>query len=162
MLQNQPNQTQKGYRPNVAAVIVSHDYPFKSEIFLAQRVDIKGAWQFVQGGIDEGETPQEALFRELEEEIGTNEVEVIAECEEWFCYDFLKNCGKKSHKYRGQRQKYFLCRLKRHAKINLQTAHPEFNEFKFVDVSVVQKHITNFKKDVYGKALAYFKTRGLL
>lgn len=55
----------KKYRPNVAAIIVSPDYPNTCEIFIAERIDIEGAWQFPQGGIDEGETPLEALHREL-------------------------------------------------------------------------------------------------
>ena len=53
-------QKQKSYRPNVAAVILSSRYPDKCEFFVAHRSDIKNAWQFPQGGIDEGETPREA------------------------------------------------------------------------------------------------------
>ena len=59
----------KRYRPNVAAIILSPSYPLECKVFIAQRHDISGAWQFPQGGIDEGESPKEALFRELEEEI---------------------------------------------------------------------------------------------
>ena len=65
---------QKFYRPNVAAIIVSSAYPQVKEIFIAERNDLAGVWQFPQGGIDEGETSEEALFRELKEEIGTNKV----------------------------------------------------------------------------------------
>ena len=53
----------KRYRPNVAAVVLSCEYPNKCEILVALRGDIEGAWQFPQGGIDEGESPKEALFR---------------------------------------------------------------------------------------------------
>ena len=77
-------ESPKRYRPNVAAVVVSAKYPFQCQLFIASRSDIEGAWQFPQGGIDEGETPREALYRELEEEIGTGEVEIIAE---WALYD---------------------------------------------------------------------------
>ena len=63
----------KFYRPNVAAIIVSSDYPEKKEIFIAERTDLAGVWQFPQGGIDEGESSEEALFRELKEEIGTKD-----------------------------------------------------------------------------------------
>ena len=69
----------KNYRPNVAAIVLSSSYPAKCEIFIASRIDVEDAWQFPQGGIDEGETPHEALFRELKEEIGTNEIDIIAE-----------------------------------------------------------------------------------
>ena len=63
---------QKKYRPNVAAVILSSSYPFKCEILVAKRVDMDDIWQFPQGGIDEGESPKQALKRELKEEIGTD------------------------------------------------------------------------------------------
>ena len=67
----------KKYRPNVAAIVVSPKYPSKVEVLIAKRSDVD-AWQFPQGGIDEGETPKEALVRELKEEIGTDEVEIVA------------------------------------------------------------------------------------
>ncbi|MDU9800377.1 RNA pyrophosphohydrolase, partial [Helicobacter pylori] len=73
----------KKYRPNVAAIIMSPDYPNACEVFIAERIDIEGAWQFPQGGIDEGETPLEALYRELLEEIGTNEIEILAQYPRW-------------------------------------------------------------------------------
>ena len=59
----------KFYRPNVAAIIVSSAYPDEKQIFIAERSDLAGVWQFPQGGIDEGESPEEALFRELKEEL---------------------------------------------------------------------------------------------
>ena len=67
------------YRPNVAMIIVSNNYPEKKEIFIAQRNDLLDIWQFPQGGIDKGEEVEEALFRELEEEIGTSKAKIIAE-----------------------------------------------------------------------------------
>ncbi len=72
-------EIRKRYRPNVAAIILSSNYPHKCEFFLGKRSDIKNSWQFPQGGIDKGETPKEALLRELQEEIGCSSVEVIAE-----------------------------------------------------------------------------------
>ena len=79
---------EKNYRPNVAAIILSPKYPEVCEVMVALRNDIKNAWQFPQGGIDEDETPREALFRELREEIGTSDIEVIAEYPNWLSYDF--------------------------------------------------------------------------
>ncbi|MCK4974075.1 MAG: RNA pyrophosphohydrolase, partial [Sulfurimonas sp.] len=109
------------YRPNVAMIIVSNNYPQKKEIFLAQRNDLSDVWQFPQGGIDEGEEVYEALFRELEEEIGTDKVDVIAEYPEWISYDFPPKIAKNMKPYIGQKQKYFLVKLKKSAKINIQT-----------------------------------------
>ena len=107
---------EKNYRPNVAAIIMSSLYPFEMKFFLAKRVDIKDAWQFPQGGIDKGETPKMALFRELKEEIGTDEVEIIAEYPKWLSYDFPEDVLEKMKPYSGQIQKYFLVRLKKNAK----------------------------------------------
>jgi putative (di)nucleoside polyphosphate hydrolase len=122
-------QTQKRYRPNVAAVILSSDYPQKCEFFLGKRSDIKNVWQFPQGGIDDGETPVEALLRELQEEIGCSSVDVIAEYPYWIKYDFPNGVtARKMYPFDGQTQKYFLVRLKESAKIDLDSYHePDFD-----------------------------------
>src|SRR5690606_34776510 len=96
----------KNLRPNVAAIILSSKYPQKCEIFIASRVDINNAWQFPQGGIDEGESSKDALFRELEEEIGTKEVEIIAEYPDWVSYLFPPVIAQKMYPFDGQKQKY--------------------------------------------------------
>ena len=150
------------YRPNVAMIIVSNNYPDKKEIFLAQRNDLSDVWQFPQGGIDEGEEVKEALFRELEEEIGTDKVEIIAEYPEWISYDFPTKIAKNMKPWIGQKQRYFLVKLKKSAKINIQTAHPEFNDYKFVGVDEVLKQSASFKQEVYESVINYFKDEGLL
>jgi len=150
------------YRPNVAMIIVSNNYPDKKEIFLAQRNDLDGVWQFPQGGIDEGEEVQEALFRELEEEIGTDKVKIIAEYPEWISYDFPPKIANKMEPWIGQKQKYFLVKLKKSAKININTKHPEFNDYKFVDVDEALATSASFKKDVYETVINYFKKEKFL
>ena len=150
----------KRYRPNVAAVVLSCEYPNKCEILVALRGDIEGAWQFPQGGIDEGESPKEALFRELKEEIGTDEVEIIAQYPEWLQYDFPGKVAKKMYPYDGQKQIYYLVRLKAKAKIDLKGEHQEFIDHTFVKVDEVLDTITHFKKPVYKKVLSYFKKEG--
>jgi len=152
----------KKYRPNVAMIILSPKYPKEKKIFIAQRNDIAGVWQFPQGGIDKGEEVQEALFRELEEEIGTRDVEIVAEYPEWISYDFPEKIAKKMKPYAGQTQRYFLVKLGKDAKIKLDTKHPEFDEYKFVDVKKVLKYTAHFKKPVYETVLDYFKKEGLL
>jgi putative (di)nucleoside polyphosphate hydrolase len=156
------SESEKKYRPNVAAVIVSPEYPFECKILIAQRSDIEDAWQFPQGGIDEGETPSEALFRELKEEIGTKKVEIVAEYPDWLSYDFPNKIAKKMYPYDGQKQKYFLVRLKKSAKLDIKTKHPEFVDYKFVEAQDVLEYITHFKKPVYKQVLQYFKKEGYL
>ena len=151
------------YRPNVSAVILSSKYPEKCEFFIAHRSDIKNAWQFPQGGIDKGETPQEALVRELQEEIGYNDIEIIAEFPEWISYEFPNVISKKMYPFKGQRQKYFLVRLKEDIYINLN-AHslPEFEEYEFVTYQDLFKRVTFFKRKIYRRVIDYFIKEGFI
>ena len=151
----------KKYRPNVAAIILSSKYPEKVEVFIAKRTDVD-AWQFPQGGIDKGESPRQALLRELKEEIGTNDIEIIAEMPEWLNYDFPKKIAEKMYPYDGQTQKYFLVRLKPNAKINLKTEIPEFRDYKFVKLNEIFNYVKSFKRPVYKKVIEYFKQEGYL
>lgn len=153
---------EKRYRPNVAAIVLSSQYPQACKIFIGKRVDIKDAWQFPQGGIDEGENPIDALKRELEEEIGTGEIEIIAQYPEWIAYDFPPNAVKKMYPFDGQSQKYFLVRLKSDLLINLNTPHPEFCEYEFVDYKDVFERIKHFKRPIYKQVLEYFRSEGYL
>jgi len=152
----------KNYRPNVAAIIVSSAYPAEKMVFVAERSDISGMWQFPQGGIDAGETPTQTLFRELEEEIGTAEIEVVGEYPEWISYDFPKHVAKRMHPFHGQTQRYFLVRLKDEALINLETEHPEFKDYQYVDVDSVLDMVAKFKRPVYEQVIKHFKKEGLL
>ena len=150
------------YRPNVAMIIVSNNYPEKKEIFIAERSDLVDVWQFPQGGIDKGEEVKEALFREMEEEIGTAKAKIVGEYPEWISYDFPEKIAKKMKPYKGQTQKYFLMKLKKSAVIDLNTKHPEFLNYKFVGVDEVLSHTAHFKKPVYETVINYFKNEGLL
>jgi len=155
-------EKEKNYRPNVAAIVLSSSYPAKCEIFIASRIDVEDAWQFPQGGIDKGETPKEALYRELEEEIGTNQVDIIAEFPEWVSYDFPPAVAAKMAPFDGQTQKYFLVKLQNGAKINIDTEIPEFSQFKFVKTKQLTEYITFFKRTVYKKVLKHFKQEGYI
>jgi len=124
------------YRPNVAMIVVSNNYPAKKEIFLAQRNDLGDVWQFPQGGIDKGEEVKEA--------------------------DFPSKIAKNMKPYIGQKQKYFLVKLNENAKINIKTEHPEFSDYKFVGIEDVLALSANFKKDVYTSVINYFNNEGLL
>lgn len=152
----------KKYRPNVAAIILSPSYPLDSKIFIAKRNDLDNAWQFPQGGIDEGETPLEALLRELKEEIGTNNVEILDEYPEWISYDFPPAVVEKMPGFDGQTQKYFLVKLKSTSDIDLETQDPEFDEYKFVDSREVLNNTVSFKRVVYLEVIKYFRKKGYL
>lgn len=152
---------EKKYRPNVAIIVLAPTYPLECKLLVAQRNDIKGAWQFPQGGIDEGESPEDAMYRELKEEIGTNDVEIITQYPQWLNYDFPENVAKKM-KFDGQSQKYFLVRLKPGAKIDINTPKPEFNDFSFVKVEEINKIVNSFKKPIYTKVIKYFKEKGYI
>jgi len=154
--------TKKNYRPNVAAIILSSKYPETCEVFIASRIDIDDAWQFPQGGIDDGEDVKEALFRELEEEIGTNDISIVAVYPKWVSYDFSEAVAKRMAPYDGQIQKYFLVKLNSGAKININTKTPEFSQYKFVDSKKIFDYVTYYKRTVYKEVLYYFKKEGYI
>lgn len=155
-------EQEKRYRPNVAAIILSSAYPFECKLFIAKRSDMENVWQFPQGGIDEGEDAKNALFRELKEEIGTDEVEIIAEYPHWLSYDFPEKVAEKMQPYSGQNQKYFLVRLKHGAKININTKHPEFDAYQFVELGRIFELVKHFKRGIYVKVLKYFEEKGYI
>jgi putative (di)nucleoside polyphosphate hydrolase len=161
-MMNETLDASKNYRPNVAAIVVSPAYPHKCQIFVAERIDIPEAWQFPQGGIDDGETPKEALLRELKEEIGTDNVDILAEYPSWISYDFPSNVAEKMKPFHGQKQRYFLVRIKNSTEINLATEHPEFSKFIYVDVEDTLKIVSHFKRNIYKKVIDYFKKTGYL
>lgn len=153
----------KNYRPNVAAIVLSSKYPLTCDVFIASRIDVDtNAWQFPQGGIDEGEDVEAALFRELKEEIGTDDVSIVAKYPKCVSYDFPQSVAKKMAPYDGQKQQYFLVKLNSGAKINIDTEIPEFDDYKFVPSKNIFDHVTYFKRTVYKEVLQYFKKEGYL
>src|SRR5690606_14979109 len=86
----------------------------QNEVFVGRRIDTRSeAWQMPQGGIDENETPSEAVMREMFEELGCNNAEIVAESKHWFFYDLPEHLVPKlwDGKYRGQKQKWFFMRF---------------------------------------------------
>lgn len=131
-------------------------------VFVGQRIDQTAeAWQMPQGGIDPGEDPLTAALREMEEEIGVPArlAEVIAESRDWLAYDLPPDLADKvwKGKYRGQRQKWYLARFKgRDSDINLQTAHPEFNQWRWLRFRQLPELIVPFKRPIYEMIVAEF------
>jgi len=142
------------YRPNVAAILQRED----GCIFVAERLSIKNAWQFPQGGIDEGEDAETALFRELEEEIGVKREQLqILQKRDGYRYAFSKGKLKYGF-YGGQEQTYFLCRFDgTDADINLDATHREFSTFKWIKPSEFQMDwVPKFKRRVYRQVMHDF------
>lgn len=131
------------------------------QVFMAQRIDTRTeAWQMPQGGVDAGEDITQAALRELLEEIGTNHVEILTEHPEWLYYDIPADLVPKlwGGKYRGQRQRWFLMRFwGDDAEINLETEHPEFHAWQWVELNEVAKRIVPFKRDLYEQVVAAFR-----
>lgn len=144
------------YRPNVGLVL----FNAAGLVFTAKRVDTKtDAWQFPQGGIDDGEDPVSAALRELEEEIGTAKAEVIGESRGWISYDLPPEVADTWQKgrWRGQKQKWFALRfLGSDADINIQTAHPEFSAWRWMRLADVPATIVPFKRALYDQVVAEF------
>ncbi|WP_417458379.1 RNA pyrophosphohydrolase [Kordiimonas sp.] len=149
------NKSDLPYRPCAGILLINKD----GLIFVGERIDMPGAWQMPQGGIDDGEGHEEAALRELEEEIGLRprHVDVLSCTEDWVTYDLPQHLLGKvwGGKYRGQKQKWFLMRLKSaDTAINIATEHPEFARWKWTDHANILTEIVPFKRPVYRKVLA--------
>jgi len=151
-----------GYRRGVGILLFNS----AGLVFVAKRKDTAGkpggeeAWQMPQGGIDQGEDPRKAALRELEEEIGTANAEIVGETRNWLLYDLpIDLIGKVwGGKYRGQAQKWFAARfLGADAEIDLAKHHePEFSEWKWAPLESLPNLIIGFKREVYAQLVAEF------
>lgn len=145
------------YRPSVGLMILNE----KLEVFVGRRVDSKSeAWQMPQGGIDDGEHPKEAVLREMKEEIGTNNAQIIAETQQWYHYELPFYLISKlwNGRYRGQRQKWFLLKyLGNDSDINIHSTHMEFIDWKWVKIEELTQIIVPFKKNLYISVIEEFR-----
>lgn len=145
----------EGYRPNVGIVLCNAH----NQVFWGKRVN-QHAWQFPQGGINSGETPEQAMFRELEEEIGlkSHHVRVLGRTRDWLRYDVPAHWTRRDSRglYRGQKQIWFLLRLTgRDCDVSLRaSSHPEFDAWRWSDYWVPQESVVEFKREVYRMALS--------
>ena len=138
-------------RLGVGIILLNKD----NEVFVGKRKDNPiDKWQMPQGGIDNNETPFNAMKRELAEETSITKIKVLKEIESWLEYDLPPNLLGKiwKGKYRGQKQKWFIVKfIGNDSEINLNTRHPEFIEWKWIDYNLLTDVIVDFKKDVYKK-----------
>ena len=148
----------KSYRKCVGIMILNN----KKEILVGRRIDHpSGFWQMPQGGIDENENPEEAVRREMIEEIGTDKVKLIKVSNQWINYDIPLETLKTlpwGNKYIGQTQKWFAFQFEgKDNEINVETVKPEFSEWKWTNMNFVINEIVPFKREVYSKILEEFK-----
>ena len=137
------------YRSGVGIVVLNKN----NKVFVARRIDNpKNFWQMPQGGVDKNEDFLTAAFRELDEETSIKSVKLIKELDGFITYnlpDHLLGIIWKG-KYKGQTQKWFVMRfIGEDSEININTKHPEFLEWKWVELSEITKLVVNFKLDLY-------------
>ena len=155
----QTNFNKLPYRSNVGIMMVNE----KGYVFVGQRLDNnQNAWQMPQGGIDAGEDPETAAYRELLEETGVKKQDVrfVASSSKWLSYDLPEDLIPIlwNGKFRGQKQKWFLFKfLGEDGDINIATEHPEFSKWRWISKENLLKEIVPFKKSVYENVLKEFK-----
>ena len=138
----------KKYRPCVGIVLIQN-----GKIFSGQRLDYKSdAWQMPQGGIDENEDYLDAATRELEEETSITNVRLIKELDGFQTYLLPQNLLGIiwKEKYKGQKQKWFIVKFNgEENEINIKTKHPEFLDWKWIDIKDLTTKVVDFKLHVY-------------
>ncbi|WP_111977816.1 RNA pyrophosphohydrolase [Algibacillus agarilyticus] len=147
----------EGYRANVGIVICNR----YGQVFWAKRLG-QHSWQFPQGGVDEGETAEETMYRELFEEVGLrkDDVEILCYTRNWYRYRLPKRLIRKdsSPVCIGQKQRWYLLRLTcQESDVNLlHSSHPEFDDWRWVSFWYPVRQVVSFKRDVYRKVLKEF------
>ncbi|MDR5172481.1 RNA pyrophosphohydrolase [Methylobacillus sp. Pita2] len=143
-----------GYRPNVGIILCNA----RNQVFWGKRIR-EHSWQFPQGGIKYGESPEQAMYRELMEEVGLRpeHVKILGRTRDWLRYDVPTNWIKREWRgsYKGQKQIWFLLRLVgRDSDVSLRAStHPEFDAWRWSDYWVAMDSVIEFKRDVYRLAL---------
>lgn len=136
------------YRPGIGAMILNSE----NKVFVARRMDISSGLQMPQGGIDLGEKLEVSLYRELEEEIGTDKFSIISSLKFPLYYDFPHHLGLKIYRggYLGQKINWFLLRFNGvDSDIDLQKHHQEFSEWQWAEIQSLVDNVVDFKKTMY-------------
>ncbi len=145
----------EGYRPNVGIILLNT----KNQVFWGKRVSAH-SWQFPQGGINAGENPEQAMYRELFEEVGLKpcHVHVLGRTRNWLRYDVPQQFLRRDSRgiYKGQKQIWFLLKLTgRDCDVCLRaTTHPEFDAWRWNEYWIPLDSVIEFKREVYLQALS--------
>ena len=145
----------EGYRPNVGIILANS----RNEVFWGKRIR-EHSWQFPQGGIKKGESPEQAMFRELHEEIGLKpeHVRILGRTRDWLRYEVPKQWIRREWRdtYKGQKQIWYLLRMVgRDSDVHLRASdHPEFDAWRWSSYWVPLDAVIEFKRNVYQMALA--------
>jgi len=146
----------QGFRPNVGIIVCNHE----GEVLWGRRIGGRNSWQFPQGGMHGGETPEQAMFRELNEEIGLepSHVSILGCTRGWLRYRLPARFIRKHERpvCIGQKQKWFLLRLDSEDSAVRVDAHddPEFDGWRWVSWWYPVSAVVDFKRDVYRAALS--------
>ena len=129
----------------------------EGKVLVGKRSDTsQEQWQFPQGGINDGETPEQAIIREMQEEVGTSNFTILSKTATTISYDFPQNLNAKiARDYRGQMHYWFLLKFNHelHDGPNLAIANGEFVEFKWVDIKDIINQIIDWKREAYIQGL---------
>lgn len=144
------------YRACVGIMLINTD----KKVFVGERGDSPGAWQMPQGGIDPGESVEQAGRRECLEEIGVGDINVLHQIDHWLLYDLPAELRTRlwGGKYRGQKQKWLLAQFDgTDADIDLERhGPPEFSAWQWVKPEQLMGLIVPFKRDIYRTVLREF------
>lgn len=156
-MSNNNNNTEKPYRPCVGIVLFNE----KGQVFAGSRIDTEGdSWQMPQGGIDEGETVEEAAFRELMEEVGTDKAEIIGTHPAKIRYDLPEHLQGRlwEGRFAGQEQNWVAMRFYgTDQDIDLNAySDPEFDDWQWLPLEDIVHHAVPFKRDVYKEVISFF------
>ena len=136
-------------RTGVGIIVLNNN----NQVFVGKRKDNPGdKWQMPQGGVDKGEDFITAMRRELIEETSIKNIKILKEIQNMYQYELPDNLVGIiwKGKFRGQRQKWFITKfLGKDDEINLDTQHPEFIDWKWIDPNDLPKVIVDFKKELY-------------
>ncbi|MDR2128581.1 MAG: RNA pyrophosphohydrolase [Burkholderiaceae bacterium] len=144
----------EGFRPNVGIILLNQ----KNQVFWGKRIHSQ-SWQFPQGGIDRGESPEQAMYRELHEEVGlrAEHVRIVARTRDWLRYEVPERFIRREARghYKGQKQIWYLLQLLTPDwRLNLRaSSHPEFDAWRWNDYWVPLDVVIEFKRGVYVMAL---------